>query len=302
MVVGVLNNTGTITSGTAGYFPSKLSIDRGGTLYMAGPSEIGVAFLINYGAISGSGVINSGELLNQGTGTVSGGSLSVAGILAGFGTFDVMTGAALSLTSVYANDGTVDLNPGGLLQVTTGVSLGFGDSGSAGVFINSPDGGTVDVLGSGAAKLNGADTDLTVLLTQATTLTLSQMSFITAIGSTGNDTIVAQAANQTLTGGDGADTLIGAAATEDTFLDSAAGLNGDTIEGFAGSDVIDITDLAPGAGLSLNYTQSGSVGTLVVSEGGQSSTMILPGSFTQGDFTTRSDGSEGVLIGLHSGG
>ena len=55
------------------------------------------------------------------------------------------------------------------------------------------------------------------------------MSFITAIGSGGADTIKAGASNQTLTGGAGADTLVGFSGGSDIFKDTAAHLNDDTI-------------------------------------------------------------------------
>ena len=54
----------------------------------------------------------------------------------------------------------------------------------------------------------------------------------------------AGAINQTLTGGAGADTLIGFSGGFDTFKDTAANLNGDTIQNFVASDTIDLTNLA----------------------------------------------------------
>jgi hypothetical protein len=71
---------------------------------------------------------------------------------------------------------------------------------------------------------------------------------------------------ETLTGGAGLDTLIGSAATGDSFRDTAAGLNGDTIVNFAGSDVIDVTDLAPGSGLTLSQAPGDDSGTLKLRE------------------------------------
>ena len=50
--------------------------------------------------------------------------------------------------------------------------------------------------------------------------------------------------DQTLTGGAGADTLIGFSGGFDTFKDTAANLNGDTIQNFVVSDTIDLTNLA----------------------------------------------------------
>jgi Ca2+-binding RTX toxin-like protein len=96
----------------------------------------------------------------------------------------------------------------------------------------------------------------------------SDIGFITAIGSGEVDTIVAEAAGQTLEGKAGSDTLIGPIGAGDTFLGTAAELKGDTIGNFAGTNVIDITDLTPGSSLSLSYTQRASSGDLTASEGG----------------------------------
>jgi Ca2+-binding RTX toxin-like protein len=87
-----------------------------------------------------------------------------------------------------------------------------------------------------------------------------------AIGGSGSDTIVGNAADNVLKGGAGADTLTGGAGS-DTFLDTAAGHNGDTIVDFGAGDRIVFSDAAAAsfsfslAGNTLNY----SGGSLVLS-------------------------------------
>src|SRR4249919_4309113 len=58
----------------------------------------------------------------------------------------------------------------------------------------------------------------------------------------GNDTINGLGGNDVLSGGAGADILTGGTGV-DTFLDNAAGLNGDRITDFLPGDRIQITDL-----------------------------------------------------------
>ena len=80
-----------------------------------------------------------------------------------------------------------------------------------------------------------------------------------AIGGNGADTIVGNAADNVLSGHLGRDTLTGGAGA-DTFLDTAAGHNGDTIVDFAGGDSIVFSDATIGAftfslsGTTLTYT------------------------------------------------
>jgi hypothetical protein len=175
---------------------------------------------------------------------------------------------------------------------------------NAGVLISSfayyGAGTQLDVIGGGSATLNPNDYNLAVTLSQAGTLTLSNQGFITATGSDGRDTIVAPAAFETLTGGAGADTLVGATHGGDTFRDTAAGLNGDTIVNFAGKyDKIDITNFIPGSHLGLSYTPDNGQGTLTVSEGAQSTSITLIGNFSSSSFAAASDGHGGVFITLH---
>ena len=299
IVDGVLINTGTIQSTPDFYRYVKVF----GTIEMSGSAAITGGTMFNYGLIEGSGVISSNWLDGDGTLIASGGVLSVTGLARGDHNYEVRTGATLYLhATAYSNYGGITLNAGGVLQAPIEPYGYAGGASALGVAISSPHGGTFELLGGGTGTLNPVDTRLTISLAQASTLTLSKMGFVTAIGSAGNDKITALAAGQTLTGGLGADLLVGASATGDTFLDTAAGLNGDAISHFAGTDAIDVTDLAPGADLSLTYQQGDGNGKLTLSESGTSATITLLGSFTQNEFSTKTDGHDGVLIGLQSGG
>jgi hypothetical protein len=170
----------------------------------------------------------------------------------------------------------------------------------AGALITDNGSATLNITGGGNATLNAGDEFLTVSLSSATNLALAPMSFITAIGSSGNDTITALAAQQTLTGGAGIDTLIGYAGFGDTFQDTTSGLNGDTIQYFGGNDLIDITNLAR-AGASISYSGTSAAGTLSVSESGLGvvSTITLTSgtNLSAALFHLSSDGHGGTYIG-----
>jgi hypothetical protein len=305
-VEGVLNNLGDITlygSVTKGG-SALLSIATGGVLSLGAGSTIaavgnfGTAVPVtNNGEITGSGAVDTGTLLNQGTIEAFNGSLVITSNITGNGILE-QTDFLGTETGTLTLDGTVGsgqqafLGDGAIITGMENAGLDIAGTSSQAKSI-------LELTGGGTGTLDAADKKLTVQLAQASTLTLSLQGFLTVDGSSGADTIVALAAGQTLTGGLGLDMLTGSAATGDTFKDTSIGLNGDTIVNFVGTDMIDITDLAPGAGLMLGYTQNGTYGTLTVTEGSQSSTITLLGTFSLSDFTTGSDGHGGLLIGLH---
>jgi hypothetical protein len=133
-----------------------------------------------------------------------------------------------------------------------------------------------------------------VKLDVATNLTLSKLGFITAVGEVAGNTITAAAANQTLGGVAGHDTLVGYAKFGDTFMGTAAGLNGDKIKGFGGSDLIDLTNVTFKTA-HLNWSGTTTSGTLSVTDGTHTATITLSAGsgFTQSAFSLVSD--------LHSG-
>ncbi|MEA2777276.1 MAG: hypothetical protein QOF90_2682, partial [Acetobacteraceae bacterium] len=135
----------------------------------------------------------------------------------------------------------------------------------------------------------------TVKLDVATGLQLNGIEFLHAIGSDGADTIKAGATDQTLTGGKSADTLAGFAGGSDTFLDTAAGLDGDTIRNFVASDRIDITDLGFAAA-QLTAVANGGDTEVTVKSGLTTTTFTMTGSLSAGDFHLASDGATGTSV------
>jgi hypothetical protein len=96
-----------------------------------------------------------------------------------------------------------------------------------------------------------------------------------------------------LTGGaSGKLTMIGASAGEDTFLDTAALFNGDTIKAFsANSDVIDLSNLSPSsAHISFSENSANTAGTLTVSDNqGHTAAITLFGQFVAAGFHSAPD-------------
>jgi hypothetical protein len=199
-------------------------------------------------------------------------------------------------------NGNDTINLGGIANRITagsGTALVRGTAAFAGASVigNANSTTTLEITTAGVANLNAADTYLTVRLDAAGTLKLSTLSFITAIGSAGNDTITALGANQTLTGGLGTDTLIGYTGGADIFADTAAGLSGDTIHNWTTGDVIDISNINAANVHALTF----SANTLGVTDGTTSTAIKFTTGLALSNFSVLgSDGHGGILIGYHT--
>ena len=155
---------------------------------------------------------------------------------------------------------------------------------------------TLDITSGGTITLS-ANTDVTtVKLTSASTLILNGMAFITADGSTGKDTIQAGGIDQTLTGGGGADTLIGFSGGYDTFRDTAANLNGDTISNFINTDTIDLTNILYGTAETVSSVTKGANTSVTVTSGTTKSVFTMAGSWSSSGFHLASDGASGTFL------
>ncbi|MCX7382273.1 MAG: hypothetical protein NT133_12825 [Alphaproteobacteria bacterium] len=216
----------------------------------------------------------------------------------GAGATALVVGAANHATITLGNGSdTVYLGAGEKLITGGGNNTIHIDASSAGDRISAGSGNnTLLVDGGGNVTLGRAITGITtVTLSAATTLKLNGMSFVTALGSAGIDSITAGGANQTLTGGLGADTLVGSSAGFDTFGDTAGGLSGDMIRHFVATDRIDITDIAY-AGAHLTVAAAGANTKVTLAGGGMSSSFLLQGAFSVAGFGIASDGHSGTYI------
>jgi hypothetical protein len=153
---------------------------------------------------------------------------------------------------------------------------------------------TLEIIGGGTAALNADSTHATVQLDAATNLTLSTMGFITAVGEVAGNSITAEVAGQTLEGLGKGDTLTGCSGFGDTFEGLAAGLNGDIIKGFGGTDVIDVTNLATSA--TLGYSGNAGQGVLTFNDGSHSGSITMVGDYTLSNFHIATDHHSGSFI------
>jgi beta-glucanase (GH16 family) len=179
--------------------------------------------------------------------------------------------------------------------VVTGANAGAAVSGlGAGSVFEITTGGSVTLNGETGGSSNGDV--LTVKFDHAGTLTLGGLPFITAIGEAGGDMLIAKGSFQTLTGA-GDDTLVGYAGGNDMFRDTAASMNGDTIDGFTPTDAIDLTNVAFGRS-HVSYSPAAAV--LSVSDGNHAASINLAGAFTAAGFGVASDGHGGTMVTYHS--
>lgn len=127
----------------------------------------------------------------------------------------------------------------------------------------------------------------------------------TIVNSGGVELVNSGVANGTIIQGGLAHVAVGGAANDVTFqgeggtlqLDSSDLFSGE-IAGFGDTDIIDLRDIAFSAGTTLGYTAdpgNGS-GTLTLSDGVHSASLVLLGQYSAASFALASDGHGGTMI------
>jgi hypothetical protein len=179
---------------------------------------------------------------------------------------------------------------------STGNLLVQATAANGGVAVRSGTGSnTLEITTGGTVGLNSGLNNITVQLDGASSLTLNHMQFIHAVGSGGNDVIIAGAAGQVLTGGGGHDRLDDAGHYGVTFQDTIAGFAGDTLADFSKTDTIDITGFSA-TSVSAIYTGTSNTGVLAVTNGSSTVDIGLSGVLSGGSFHAASDSHGGTLI------
>ncbi|WP_420383937.1 beta strand repeat-containing protein [Novosphingobium sp.] len=174
----------------------------------------------------------------------------------------------------------------------------------AGALIHGGSGVTTLTLhGGGTATMNAGDNGIsTVVLAPTTTayvFTANAQAGLTIVDQGfGSDTVTAGGANQTLTGGArGRLTMVGADAGYDTFTDTAAVINGDTIANFAQiGNMIDATDLTF-AKVTGTFAENatGTAAQLTLNDGTRALGLTLDGAFLAAGASGNLPGSGIVL-------
>jgi hypothetical protein len=289
-----------------------VAISTGGLVLSGGTLSLGVRS-VTAGSLTESGLFNtltgSGVVTVTGSATLGGIALETGigdTVLAGGGT--LLAGALLDL------DGRRMLENAGTLLAQGGeIMLGARPSGAAegsGEFVNDAT-GALDITADGTAVAGGAGYT-----------NLSNMGYLGKTGGSGVTAITAsmvnngtvEAASGTLALGIAAGTgvfeidnacvleftsamqsgtidFIGSAGT--LALDQPAAFGG-SITGFGTGSVIDLAGVT--ATPTLAYTGTSAGGTLTVTGGGVTASLLFNGDLTTYNFTTASDGHGGVLI------
>ena len=206
---------------------------------------------------------------------------------------DVVTvGGPNEMVNLGAGNDTINVN-----AATIGATIGNGTGRN-----------TLDVTGGGTMAMGANIVDISsVLLASASTayhFTANAISglIIDDASTSTSDSLIAGGADQILTGGGaGKVEFTGSSAGDDTFKDTSALFNHDTIAGFGDNgDVIDLTDMNAANLEPLSWSQNtGSSGTLTVSDGVHTAAITLLGQYMANAFHPASDGGMGTAITYH---
>jgi hypothetical protein len=210
-------------------------------------------------------------------------------------TADTQAGLAIN-----AGAGTDTITVGAASQTVTGAGANTtltvnATNVQAGVLISNVSTASVlDITTSGTATLNAGDTGITVALEKLGTLQLGGLGFITAVADVTRDSIIAGGANQTLTSLAGSASLTGYTGFGDIFSGTTAGLTGDKIYNFGGSDIINISNLTSVTSETITVHAANTV--IDLSGAGGSVSVELLGSYKAADFTIGHAANGGTSI------
>ncbi len=211
----------------------------------------------------------------------------------------VFTANSIPRLQIFGSSGNDTITVGAPTQAVSaggGTDRVLATAANAGALVIGGGNTTLEITTGGNATLRAGTSNVTVRLDAPTHLVLSRMAFVTALGSSGADTIIADARGQVISGGDGADILVGYAAQGDVFRDTAAGLNGDRILNFGGDDRIEVTDLVPASAV-LAYAGTATRGVMTLSDGqGHATRISMVGDFSQSHFHLAPDGHGGTAV------
>ena len=221
-------------------------------------------------------------------------------------TITIVGAANSDVINLASGNDVVTVGKGETIHLGTGDNTIIVNAATIGSTIGNGTGhNTLNVTGGGAMAMGSNIADIAdVLLSPASTayhFTANSISGLTVndASTTTADVLTAGGAHQTLTGGGaGKVEFVGSAEGQDTFKDTAALFNGDTVSGFGNNgDVIDLTDVSLGGLKPLSYVQmTSNSGKLTVSDGIHAAAITLLGQFTASAFHTGPDAGLGTAI------
>ena len=266
---GIQNDDGTATGTTLGGFQIIFS---GATANGTTITSTGYQYILPGATVSGATVAHGGTQNDDGTanGTTLGG-LQV-----------IFSGAVASGTTLTSG-GYEYILPGGVASntVLSSGSLENDDGTANGVTISS---------GSEAIVFGGATAS-------GVTVDAGGFEIVVSGGVTSATTI--SGGNVELGGGNGAGsgtiTFSGGGILK---LDQSTAFTG-LVAGFASPDQLDLADIAFGSGTTLSFSEATNQtsGTLTVTDGAHTASILLLGQYAAGNFHLASDGNGGTLIG-----
>lgn len=255
------------------------------------------------GLIQGLGNI-VGPVLNNGlVEAKSGPNLDIAGAVTGSGVLQIDSGCVLELAGAVASSQTVSFTASGeTLRLDSTSTF----SGNVANFVS---GDLIDVAGSPVSSVAISSGTLVLGTSNGAfrLKTTAPLGGALSVGADrhGGDTVLYTAQSGGGGGqGGGTVTILGvtqpkmlfwASPVGDEFQGTAVNLNGAQIANWTTADSLDFTDMA-GANTTVLYAQGSSLGTLTVSDGGHTSSVVLLGTYNATWFHVTSDTHGGALV------
>jgi hypothetical protein len=241
-------------------------------------------------ALNSTGDATALQLIGQGMMLEGGGQLTLSdsdhNIISGTGssvTLDNQDNTILGAGQL--GNGTLNLTNAGTIDATGTHALAI-DTG-ANIVVNS---GVLEASGSGGMTVASAIANSGELWANGSYLTLQgEVSGNGTAAIDGNGTLDFEASST-------ANVVFASGAAGTLKLGDSFHFSG-TISGFAGTDTIDLADLASAAAtLSYHENAAGNGGTLSISDGSQTAELTLLGHYSAENFSIVADAAKGTLI------
>ncbi|WP_069275878.1 beta strand repeat-containing protein [Bradyrhizobium elkanii] len=273
-VTPTVDNPGVMTIGDGAMLPLSGIINNTGEIDLQGAGDDTLLQLIQTGIkLEGGGhVVLSDDDHNIVAGTASSVTLdNVDNVISGAG--QIGQG---SLT--LSNEGTIDATGSHALVIDTG----------ANVIANA---GTLEATGTGGLVLASAVANSGLIWANGGTVTAE--GEVTGIG----NALISGAGSIEFGAASAAGVTFDTTAAGHLILDDAFHFSG-TVCGFDGNDDIDIKGISFGAGTTLSFTenQTGTGGTLTVSDGAHTANIVLLGQYDPNGFAEKADATNGTMI------
>nr|WP_283817494.1 VCBS domain-containing protein [Bradyrhizobium liaoningense] len=272
------NNPGTMTVGDGALLPLSGDINNTGTIELNSTGDKTDLQLIQHGiTLQGGGTV----LLSDSSGNVIEGTVSDVTLTNVDNTISGAGHLGNGLMTLI-NQGTIIATVTNALEIDTGSN-----------FIANT--GTLEATGTGGLVINSAVTNTGLLWANGGNI-------IANADVTGGSALISGSAKLELGAAASTDVKFDAVGDGILQLDHSISFSG-LVSGFNAGDQFDLRDILFGAGVSASYTadESGTGGTLNVTDGVQTANISILGQYTSSDFELGTDGAGGTSIKYHAG-